>query len=316
MKYTLVSIFESNKEALAKKLSGLTLPKDAVQVQDTVSNYLNVMFDSNSEYRQNLTLAEDHILQAALSLLNAQQDMSRKLSENIHVIEEKKSQPPMEDIPLSSAENKAFNMNVDGTKALLGAGGGAIVGKVVLGSWGAIFGAIAGTALVLYLANQNTKKTTTQPDMSKRALTIKENPQTPIDIDAFLTIIGHICESVDRLINTFRTQIRYVVDKYESQEKPTLEKEYSTLLESIQSLLGVAYSQHPDEKRLKKIDQRIEQLAESLENYELDIVSYTNEQKHLFEEVSSPNVTAPTMIYPAIVKKGSIVKKGKVFIKA
>lgn len=115
-KPTLTSMFESNKEVLVEKLSGLSLPKDAEEIQEVVSNCLNVMFDNNGEYRQNLTQAEDYILQAALSLLNAQQDMSRKLSEGIH-IEKEVLQPEIEEIP---EIHNCHNMNADRGKTLLG----------------------------------------------------------------------------------------------------------------------------------------------------------------------------------------------------
>ena len=72
-----------------------------------------------------------------------------------------------------------------------------------------------------------------------------------------------MCESVDNLIDTFRAQVNRVVQKYESQEKPSLEKEYRSLLESIQSLVG--YERNHDmseEKYNKKIQERIENLSE------------------------------------------------------
>ena len=143
----------------------------------------------------------------------------------------------------------------------------------------------------------------------------QESLNTEIDTASFLTIIKQACESIDSLINTFRNQIQKVVSKYEAQDKPTLEKEYGLLLESIQSLLGVAYSQQPDEKRLHKIDERIEQLVESLENYNLEIVPFSEDKLDRFEQMESAKVEKPTMICPAIVKDGVLVKKGKVFIK-
>lgn len=80
--HTLTSMFQSNKQVLEQQLAGLALPKDANKIQSIVNDYLNDLFNQEGEYRQNLTQAEDYILQAALSLLNAQQDMSRRLSEN------------------------------------------------------------------------------------------------------------------------------------------------------------------------------------------------------------------------------------------
>ena len=319
--HTLASMFESNKQALGQALEGLVLPKDASKIQSVVSEYFDELFNQNGEYRQNLSQAEDYILQAALSLLNAQQEMGKKLSEKVVLVTPKaldneESKQEKEQTLGQKPIERFLNQQVDAKKTLIGAGGGALFGKVVLGTgWGAVFGAIAGTALVLYMATQANEK----PNIKKKTLEAKPSATSyiqnnPINIDAFLNVVQQTCESIDTLITTFRNQIKKVVNKYESQEKPTLEKEYGILLDSIQSLLGVAYSKQTDEKRLKKIDERIEQLVDSLENYGLEVVSYSDEQKGLFDELSSDKVTEPTMICPAIIKENNIIRKGKVFI--
>jgi len=320
--HTLASMFESNKQALEDKLEGLALPKDASKILSIVSEYFDELFNQNGEYRQNLSQAEDYILQAALSLLNAQQEMGKKLSEKVVLVTPKPSlnaeakqekEQPLGQKPIE----KFLNQQIDGKNTLIGAGGGALLGKVVLGTgWGAVFGAIAGTALVLYMATRTNEK----PSIKQKSLEAKTSATSyiqnnPIDVSAFLDVVQQTCESIDTLITTFRNQIKKVVNKYESQEKPTLEKEYGILLDGIQSLLGVAYSKQTDEKRLKKIDERIEQLVDSLENYGLEVISYSEEHKALFDELSSDKVTEPTMICPAIVKENNIVRKGKVFVK-
>ena len=70
---TLALMFEANKQALETELTGLTLPQDAKKIQEIVSTYFDSLLNQNGEYRQNLSQSEDYILQAALSLLNAQQ---------------------------------------------------------------------------------------------------------------------------------------------------------------------------------------------------------------------------------------------------
>ena len=77
---TLTAIFESNKSILKEKLEGLSLPSDAPKIQKIINDYLNEMFNNEGEFRQNLTQAEDYILQAALSLLNAQQAMTKEMT--------------------------------------------------------------------------------------------------------------------------------------------------------------------------------------------------------------------------------------------
>lgn len=326
-KQTLASMFEANKQALEKELTGLALPQDAKKIQEVVSIYFDSLLNQNGEYRQNLSQSEDYILQAALSLLNAQQEMSRKLSEKKIEIktkvtmessqeDRKTSSSPSTDSPI----NKILSQKLDSTKTLIGAGGGAILGKITLGSgWGALFGAIAGTAIMLYLATQTEQKT--QPETKPKAVIGKPKVEavienTPINVPAFLDIVAQTCNSIDTLISTFRNQIQKVVNKYESQEKPTLEREYGLLLEAIQSLVGVANAQQTDEKRLAKIDERLEQLVDVLENYNLEIVAYSDEKKDWFDQLESNKVDTPTMICPAIIKNGNIIKRGKVFIKA
>ena len=137
----------------------------------------------------------------------------------------------------------------------------------------------------------------------------------PIDTDIFVEIIENICQSVDTLIGTFRAQVHRVVDKYESIQKPTLESDYVDLLENIQSLLGAYSMDTNNESRAKRIEQRIQLLEESLDNYNLQSIVFDGNNKELFNFQPSANVTADTMVLPAITKEGKVIIKGEVFRK-
>jgi hypothetical protein len=63
-KKTLCELFESNKAELRQNLTGIVLPKDLRKAQEAVSSYLEKVFDSEGEFRQNLTQSEDYILEA------------------------------------------------------------------------------------------------------------------------------------------------------------------------------------------------------------------------------------------------------------
>lgn len=309
---TLKSIFESNKEELSSKLAKLSLPKDSELIQQTVTDYLGNLFENEGSYRQNLTQSEDYILQAAMSFLNAQQAMvSEFASINKNSVEkDKPEQIHVNETPPSNSMKKEAPLIIGGTSV------GGVAGALWLGSWGAVFGAIAGTALALYYYTSTpkpTKKATLQSSTTDISIK-KEEKDSKIDIEKFLGLLGSICDSVDSLILTFRAQINRVVDKYENQEKPIFEKEYGVLLDSIQSLLGASY-QPMDDKWLKKVKSRIEELTESLENYNLEVVKYSEETKNYFDETNSDKVNETTMVLPAIIKQGGVVKKGKVFIK-
>ena len=185
-----------------------------------------------------------------------------------------------------------------------------MVGNLVFGGWGAVFGAIAGTAVTVYLSNRKESQNNTSTNVDS-----EPNPQeSVIDTKVFITIIEKICDSVDNLISTFRGQINRVVGKYENQPKPSLEKEYRPLLENIQTLVGYSRTHSEDEKFSRKIQERIEDMAELLDTYNLYLVNYSEEKESWFEKVSSPNTNQPKMVYPAIVKADEVVLKGKIFV--
>ena len=311
-KMTLKELFESRKEELAQKLERFSLPQDAARVQSIVTDYLNNLFDSNGDFRQNLTQSEDYIMQAAMSLLNAQQGISSALTKEIVSNAGTKKLQTVNNLDLSN--EKATQNMTNSSYSLIGATGGALAGKLILGGWGAVFGAIAGVALSVYLSNRNQVQTNVQT-VSKP---MQEMVSTEtLDVDCFLNIIKSVCESVDNLIETFRAQVNRVVQKYESQDKPTLDKDYRPLIETIQSLVG--YERNHDtteEKYSKKLQGRIEDLAESLDTYEITLENYSEEKAQWFEIVASPNTKELKEVYPAVVKKDTLIIPGKVFIPA
>lgn len=312
-KTTLKGLFESHKDELANKLANLTLPKDAVLIQQTVTVYLNELFDSEGDFRQNLTQSEDYILQAAMSLLNAQQSMlgeftKASVAKNAGSQEDSKAKTGYETLNTTDGVKKQEYPYVIGGSAVGGA-----AGAILIGSWGAVFGAIAGTAIALYFVSSQQDKNRKGDTHNAFHPERKAIPQK-IDVEAFTGIVGNICDSVDSLILTFRAQINRVVEKYENQEKPTFENEHGVLLDAIQSLLGASY-QMTDEKRQKRIESRIEDLAESLENYSLEVVKFGENSKDYFEICSTDKSEQPIMVLPAIVKHGVAVRKGKVLVK-
>ena len=321
-KITLRSLFDSKKSKLEQNLEGMALPRDNKRIQETIEGYLADLFDSEGDFRQNLTQSEDYLLQATMSLLTAQQEMA-----NAFITREVKFKNVEENSTTSSSssENDAkgsspnkledyLSTSVGAKQSAIGVGAGAVLGRIALGGWGAVFGAIAGTAVTIYLAGKNTKPVSSRV-VNKMTTIRQEVVNEPIDVQAFTSVVGGICDSVDNLMRTFRAQVNRVIDKYEAMEKPSIEKEYRFLLESIQSLLGYSRTHTPDEEKyIKKIQSRIEDLSECLDNYNLSIEDYNGENDYLFELVASPETKEKRMVYPAIVKNGVAVLKGKVFL--
>lgn len=299
---SLTSMFELNQTALKEKLEGLKLPSDSSKIQNIINTYLNEMFDNEGDFRQSLTQSEDYILQAALSLLNAQQSITREMTPNISFQQPKEQLQP---------QSKSGLMKEQYPLAVVGTAIGGTLGGALMGTWAAVFGAITGTAVALYYAS-------TLPQSSSPQMPVKiEKPrliQSELNVELLLSIIKNICTSVDSLIDTFRSQVNRIVHKYENQEKPTLEKEYYFLLETVQSVIGYKRAHNSDEKFLQKIQERIEDMAEILDNYNLSVVDYAEEHKNWFDTIESSKVTEITQILPAIVKNNHTVLKGRIFI--
>ena len=297
MKPTLYSLFISSKDELTSQLEGLTLPSGAQEVQSCVVKYFNKIFDADGDFRQNLTQSEDYILQAALSMLTIQQSMMGTL------------------IPTYDNRSMLSDDASKSTKAVIGQllplGGSALggtTGAFLWGTWGAVFGAIAGTAVAMYFSSRMSLNTTVTNEEYSSA-----PAESELNVDAFIGIIGKICQSVDSLIETFRAQINRVVNKYENQEKATLEKDFRFLLEGIQSLVGYKRTHNEEEpKYIRKLKERIEDVGELLENYNLAIVNYTEDNEYMFEVVDGQETR---MVLPAIVKDGTVVVRGKIFKK-
>ena len=300
MKPTLYSLFISSKDELTSQLEGLTLPSGTQEVQSCVVKYFNKIFDADGDFRQNLTQSEDYILQAALSMLTMQQTM---LGELTPVYEQHPS------LSLQSPKPLHFDSHRTLVGQLLPLGGSALggtAGALLVGTWGAVFGAIAGTAVAMYFSARM-QQDTIETDCVSPSTTIEKE----LNVDAFIDIIGKICQSVDSLIETFRAQINRVVNKYENQEKSTLEKDFRFLLEGIQSLVGYKRTHSEEEpKYIRKLKERIEDVGELLENYNLSIVDYTEDNEYMFDVVEGQETR---MVLPAIVKEGVVVVKGKIF---
>ncbi len=309
MEVSLQKLFKSRKEQLSAKLAGMSLPKDTDAVYRAVYDYFNEVFDADGEFRQNLTQSEDYILQAAISLLNAQRDMATSMKP----IDEPEPQAEEEHSSSISEDKSILSKFTDpaSVASLIGSGAGAIAGKVILGSWGAVFGALAGTAIAIYATSAYK-----QPKAETKVLVkVKARASYPVNTDAFIATISLVCASVDNLLDTFRAQINNVVQKYESRPKPTLDSNYLPLLESIQTLVGYARAHsESEEKYAKKLKERIEDVSEVLDTWNLQLVDYDGTNSSCFEKIPSDKALEEKMVYPAIVKGDIVIIKGKVFI--
>lgn len=254
-----------------------------------------------------LTQSEDYILQSAMSLLNAQQAILVELSKAKELSMQPKIKDKKNAIQSEGISKEAIPYSIGASAA------GGVIGGVVIGTWGAVFGSIAGTAIALYYVASKEKHTSKSKIQAVQQSA--SQPSQNLDVEKFIRIVAGVCDSIDNLIETFRAQVNRVVSKYEQQPKATLETNFKSLLEGIQSLIGYKRTHEAtEEKYVIKLQQRIEDLTELLDNYDLEIIEYNGDNMNLFEENISPNIQHPQMVVPAVVKGENAVLKGKVFV--
>lgn len=250
---SIYQVFKEHENELADSMKDLSLPADTKKVQNIVETFLTSLFESDGDYRQSLTQSEDYILQAALQLLQAQQNISRELTASMV---SSSSAPTPSTV---STSNTAHEYT-----PIIGAGIGALAGGL-LGTWAAVCGAIAGTAITIYCSNK--------PNRSARKKEVKvastEKPTNCIDMSVFNAIVGKICLSIDNLMETYRVQVKRMENIYSQTEKPSLLSECQTLFNQLANLHKVVAA-NKDAVPVKVLN-AVDSLEESLENYGLTI---------------------------------------------
>ncbi len=244
MDTTLTSIFDSHKEALAEKLTNFSLPRDSREVEKTVAEFLSDMFESDGSYRQSLTQSEDYILQSAIQLLRAQQSIAAEIASmasSLNVAPKLVSEPQVHANPYVT---------------VAGTGIGVVAGSF-MGTWAAICGAIAGTAIAVYLSTGKKKASATED----------ANVVRTINVNAFINIVRKICESIDNLMETFRVQVKRVQNSYEQKEEASLLTTYSTLMENVAYVIKMVKANEDGVE--PKLRTAIEIMEASLGNYGL-----------------------------------------------
>lgn len=242
-KCTLVSLFNKDRGILEKELEGFELPKDNDLIQRIISEYFNKLLENDNNFRQSLTESEDYVLQAALSLLSTEQEFVGEVCKGGN------EQPTNE---LSGDDD-----NVQRNKypqVLFGTTIGGALGMITCG-WGALIGAVAGTAVALYggIVTQKSK--------------YKQDKQSTINTKELLNIIEKRCESVDNLIETVRVQIMRIKNIYEQREQPSLLNTYSSFVEQVANIISI--SKNCNENIPPRLNKAILFMEEILESYNL-----------------------------------------------
>ena len=248
-KISLKEYFCSGKEELENSLSGLSLPKDSKKIQIIVSDYFSNLFENDGAYRRSLTESEDYLLISVIQVLKSQQS----IIEEIAAI----SKPTSLENERNSNQKESINPYI----ALVGTGVGALVGSLA-GVWAASAGSIAGTALGIYYSTHKFK----EPKNADNRVADNQIEDS-FDVKTFVDIVEKLCDNIDYMLDTFRTQIQRLKNAYDNKQEENFLHSYNMMAEKMGLLLSVIHTH--EEGLPPKILQAATMLEDCLENYSL-----------------------------------------------
>ena len=104
------------------------------------------------------------------------------------------------------------------------------------------------------------------------------------------------------------------IDALRKKEEPapmmSLDNDFSELLDSIKNLF-LSYSRDESTDKLKMM---VQDVFDTLENYDYQILDYSDEYSCFFNVVESPHISKAQTSKPAILKGGELLEKGRYLV--
>lgn len=182
--------------------------------------------------------------------------------------------------------------------------GGIIGGGWILSSWSSIITATIGCAIAKYYNNISHL-----PSYKMQNTQIAERC-THLNVCLLVDAIRDMCRQMDDLMH----YVQGSIDIYRKEEEPTpevsLDNTFSDILDCVKSL----FLSYKKEEPIDKLKEKIQNVFETLENYDYKIVEYSEELAHCFSVVESPHIHKAQTSKPAVLKEGKILEKGRYLV--
>ncbi len=295
---SLLSLFQESESELKAQLTGLVLPKDEDKLNRVLSN-LFIEHIHVEKYKEELTNSELAIFQAAIQLveecLKLQQDMfsftqNTNASSFTDVIKYEKDNDTYSQWRLNKNQITLLGTTVIGVLA----GAATNVGTVLL--------AIVATATGLWIS----KKSRDNGFNVQEKIVAKD---IQVNADAIINAARNICQSIDRLMDMYQTNINNLKSRMETKTQPTLQNMYGYLLDRLANL----YRDKTNKASAEDIEDDISKIFKTLKNYRYEFVNYSEENKHMFDVEEIDGISEPEETEVAILENGICIKKGKYY---
>lgn len=292
------TVFEQHQSELEELLQNEDSSKDNENLQSDTFDFLSRLLRNSSAIQENLTTSEATILDSVKALLDSYNTLIFHTQQYLCKAEE----PVLHSYDVNATYNSTGTN--EAAKNIFASGIGAFFGKLIGGGWGAVAGSIAGSAV----SQMNVKP------KSENHCTVKVEQTIKVDSVLTVKLVADICTKIDELIETYRVQNNNIIERYSTQEKSSLGKDYKILLEGIQSLLGYNHLHGSKENCSSKLSVKVNNLESLLDNYDIFIADYNKETQKWFNVFPSSEVNENVQVLPAVIENNQVILKGKVYI--
>ena len=201
---------------------------------------------------------------------------------------------------LQESPKKIFSLNKNQMTILATTATGILVGAAT--NVGTILLAIVATAAGLWLSKESQQREIKVQDRVVAS-------EIRVNADAIINAAKNICQSVDKIMDTYHTNIHNINSRMENQTKPTLHNMYGYLLDRLAILYRDKSNHAPEED----IEDDISKIFKTLKNYRYELVNYSEENKHLFDIEEIEGISEPEETEVAILENGICIKEGKYY---
>lgn len=287
---TLQELFESRKEILIQKLTMSSSSFKQENIETIIRDFMISLPRLDGSNTSLLTQVEQDIYDSMLGLTNIYANIIMKTT-CLQVT------PQSKEIP---SHQRIFSLSLI-IALILALVGGCVVGFFCK-QW------VAGLCCFIVICVSHW--------LLRIKVTNKEKVQTQsfIDVNIIVEQVREICKQIDSVLDIYRYQTGKRDEKYQKELDKPFEERYHYLLQSIQSLIGYERYKQESPDYVEELRERHEDLVMELGNHELSFVDYDESNANLFDLIETEDITSVVKTYPAIIKKGKIVLKGRVFI--
>lgn len=296
---SLLELFELISEDLRQELGKITLPHDACKLESILNDIFTRRIDI-SKYYSEISPTSLGVLQHCFRIIAIQNRMfscfnfpDENLSTSCSVETlERENNSKWKSLILDNKEVAATFL------------GGIIGGGWIISSWGSIIVATIACAIAKYY-NTNPRSNQAQTPHAKST-----NLHISLNVDLLIDIARDLCQQIDDMMQYVQDSIDALRKKEEPVPIMSLDNDFSELLDSIKNLF-LSYSRDESTDKLKMM---VQDVFDTLENYDYQILDYSDEYSCFFNVVESPHISKAQTSKPAILKGGELLEKGRYLV--